>query len=296
MTDNLSSELDYHCATHVPTHQDHPILTAPLFEELDGKLVDLLESLSPAEWQLPTIVPAWTVKQIAAHLLDTALRRLSLARDGERGPSIVIENDRDLAVFVNGLNAKGVDVYGRLSPRVLISMTRIAVRDLHAYLSSLDPMSAAPWAVSWAGETRSENWFDIARELTERWHHQQQIRLAVDRPGIMTPRLYGPVLECFLRALPYAYRSVQAPLGTVLEVRISGDCGGAWRIRKDEQGWSALDTSVQSEIHATTTIPQALAWRIFTKGITRAEARPHLVISGDERIAAAVLDMIAIVA
>ena len=282
--------------THVSKQQDETILTAPLFAELDGKLVELLESLSPAEWRLPTIVPKWTVKHIAAHLLDTALRRLSFGRDGEPGPSIVITSDRDLAVFINGLNAKGVDVYGSLSPRVLISMTRIAVRDLHEYLSSLDPMGAAPWGVSWAGETRSQAWFDVARELTERWHHQQQIRVAVDRPGIMTPRLYGPVLECFMRALPYAYRSVQASAGTVLEVRISGECGGSWRIRKDEQGWSALGGTVPSEIHAATTVPQELAWRIFTKGISRAEARPHLVISGDERIAAAVLDMIAIVA
>jgi len=59
--------------------------------------------------------------------------------------------------------------------------------------------------VSWAGEEESANWFDTAREFTERWHHQQQIRLAVNKPGIVTREFYFPVLDCFMRALPYAY-------------------------------------------------------------------------------------------
>jgi uncharacterized protein (TIGR03083 family) len=295
MADNDNSPLDYDFHT-VDDRHDAPLLTATLFEELDGKLVDLLESLSPDDWRLPTVVPKWTVKQIAAHLLDTALRRLSLVRDHEPGPAVAITSDRDLAAFVNALNAKGVEVYGGLSPRVLVALTRIAVSDLHVYLTSLDPLAPAPWPVSWAGERRSENWFDIARELTERWHHQQQIRLAVNRPGIMTPHLYRPVLECFMRALPYTYRNVPAAPGTICEVRITGDCGGEWRIRRHDDGWSFAAAVDRSSVRATTAIPQDLAWRIFTKGLTPSEARPHVVISGDERLGAAVLDMIAIVA
>ena len=287
--------LDYHVGT-VDDRHDRPILTAPLFAELDGKLVELLESLAPDEWRLPTVVPRWTVKQIAAHLLDTALRRLSLVRDREPAPAVTITSDRDLAAFVNGLNAKGVEMYGSLSPRVLVALTRLVVNDLHAHVSSLDPMAPAPWAVSWAGEMRSENWFDIARELTERWHHQQQIRLAVGRPGIMTPRLYGPVLECFMRALPYAYRSVPAPTGAICRVVIAGDCGGEWCIRRDAGGWSFATMPDRASVRAVATIPQELAWRIFTKGLSPPEARPHVAIAGDQRLGAAVLDMIAIVA
>ena len=74
------------------------------------------------------------------------------------------------------------------------------------YYQSLDPFEDAPFPVSWAGESRSPNWFHLAREFTERWHHQQQIRLATERDGIMTRELYHPVLECFMRALPFAFR------------------------------------------------------------------------------------------
>src|SRR5262249_47265335 len=158
--------------------------------------------------------------QIAAHLLDTATRRLSLVRDGEMPAAT--SAPADIRSLVDAMNERGVDVYGRLSPRVLIRMMRVAVQDLREHLVSLDPKAPAAFAVSWAGEQTSSNWFDTARELTERWHHQEQIRVAVKRPGIMTPRLYAPVLQTFMRALPYGFRHVEAAEGTLVQIVVSG--------------------------------------------------------------------------
>jgi hypothetical protein len=70
----------------------------------------------------------------------------------------------------------------------------IACHQSADFHESLDPFARAIFNVSWAGEETSPNWFDTARELTERWHHQQQIRLATHRPGIMTRELYNPVI------------------------------------------------------------------------------------------------------
>ena len=52
-----------------------PILTAHLFGPLNDELIALLLGLSPEEWNAPTVAGAWTVKVVAAHLLDTTLRR-----------------------------------------------------------------------------------------------------------------------------------------------------------------------------------------------------------------------------
>jgi uncharacterized protein (TIGR03083 family) len=273
-----------------------PILTAHLFQELDERLIELLESISPSEWQQPTIVPAWNIKQIAAHLLDTALRRLSLDRDGELASQPPIRSARELGDLVNLLNARGVDIYGRLSPRVLIGLMRVATRELHEHFLSLDPDGTACFAVSWAGESQSPNWFDIAREFTERWHHQQQIRLALDRPGIMTPHLYRPVLDCFMRALPYAYRDVTAQPGAVAQVHVAGESGGDWFLSREDDAWTFTSTAEARGIVAKTTIPEEIAWRIFTKGIDRESARQRVTIVGDEAIGSAVLQSIAIVA
>src|SRR5690242_2139628 len=187
-----------------------PILTAHLFPKLDAMLIDLLGALAAEDWEKQTVSPKWKVKDVAAHLLDTALRCVSVSRDHYVAETPGINSSADLASFINRLNQEGVAVYRRLSPAVLIALMEVAVNSLAEMHAARDPQAMAPYGVSWAGEEVSANWFDTAREFTERWHHQQQIRLAVNKPGIMTRELYFPVLDCFLRALPFAYRNVSA--------------------------------------------------------------------------------------
>jgi uncharacterized protein (TIGR03083 family) len=268
-----------------------PILTAHLFPKIEEMLVTLLRSLAADDWERQTIAPKWKVKDVAAHLLDTQLRRLSIARDGYLPPGPPIT---DLVAFIDRLNQEGVMLYRRLSPPVLVSLMELASRQTAEYYISLDPFSPAPFSVSWAGEAVSLNWFDIAREFTERWHHQQQIRLAVGRPGIETRELYHPVLDCFLRALPYTYRDVPAETGTVLQFEISGDCGATWWLYRDSNSWRLVEHAM-GEVVSKVTIPQEIAWRVFTKGIDRESALAQTRAEGNEQLGLRILTMKAIV-
>ena len=272
-----------------------PILCAPLLRKVDEALIALLRSLTPIEWDLQTVAPAWKVRDVAAHLLDTALRKLSLVRDGNFVEAVEIRSPADLVALVNRLNREGVAVYRRLSPPILIELMTTACNQVADFHESLDPFAPAAFAVSWAGEDRSLNWFDTARELTERWHHQQQIRLAVNRPGLMTPEFYHPVLDCFQRGLPHAFRDVPAPSGTTILVEISGDCGGRWSLAKGPLTW-ALVRKPQHEFASRVTIPQALAWRLFTKGIDPGSVQTQITIEGDPFLGEKVLHLTAIVA
>ena len=164
-----------------------PILCAHLLRRVDEKLVELLGSLEPSEWDLQTIAPLWKVRDVAAHLLDTVLRKLSMVRDSCYVEAVNVRSAQDVIALVNRLNAEGVTVYRRLSPPILIDMMKAACQQSARFHESLDPFAPARFAVSWAGEETSLNWFDTARELTERWHHQQQIRIAASRPDIMSP-------------------------------------------------------------------------------------------------------------
>jgi len=275
-----------------------PILCAPLIRKADEALIDLLRSLTPNEWDLQTIAPAWQVRDVAAHLLDTAFRKLSMVRDGVRDGNFVeaveIRSPADVVALVNRLNREGVTVYRRLSPPILIELMTAACNQSADFHQSLDPFGPAAFGVSWAGEDNSLNWFDTARELTERWHHQQQIRLATNRPGLMTPELYHPVLDCFLRGLPHAFRDVAAPSGTIVQVDISGDCGGRWTMIKNPLAWTLI-RNLEVECKSRVTIPQALAWRLFTKGIDPDGIRPLIEIEGDPVLGENVLHLTAIV-
>ncbi len=270
-----------------------PILCAHLIGRVDERLIHLLDSLDPDEWDLPTVVPLWKVRDIVAHLLDTTLRKLSLVRDGSR-QEINTPEPGNVIGLVNRLNHDGVTVFRRLSPRVLIDLMKVACAQSAEFHARLDPFAPAAFAVSWAGEHESANWFDTARELTERWHHQQQIRLATGRPGIMTPELYHPVLDCFIRGLPNLYKTVCELPGTTVTVEISGECGGQWFLCRNTTEWQ-LRTRPAEAAAACVTIPQEIAWRVFTKSINPADGLSMVRIQGNRALGKRVLGLVAIV-
>jgi hypothetical protein len=103
-----------------------PILCAHLLRAVDEKFIELLRSLAPGDWDLQTISPHWKVRDVTAHLLDTALRKLSAVRDSCRLESVEIRSPQDLIALVNRLHREGVAIYRRLSPSVLIDMMKLA--------------------------------------------------------------------------------------------------------------------------------------------------------------------------
>jgi uncharacterized protein (TIGR03083 family) len=271
-----------------------PILCAPLIRQVDQYLIELLASLESSEWDLPTIAPQWQVRDVAAHLLDTAIRKLSWGRDQWRVERVDIRSHQDVITLVNRLNREGVTVYRRLSPRVLTQLMQLVCSQTADFFESLDPFATVGIGVSWAGEMTSLVWFDNARELTERWHHQEQIRLATNRPSMMIPAMYHPVLDTFMRGLPYTYRDVEAAVGTGVLIEISGDCGGRWCLVRSKEGWK-FTGELPSRIAARVVVPQSIAWRLFTKGIDREVARSVMKFDGDIALGERVLQLIAIV-
>lgn len=270
-----------------------PIYVVDLFPALDSKLLELLRSLAPDQWNLKA-TPNWTVHDVAAHLLDgSSLRRLSLARDQYWGEPFDGNSYQDMVNFLNGLNADWVKAFRRISPRVLIDLLEIGNRQVVEYFQSLDPHAPAPFPVSWAGETQSENWFDIAREYTEKWHHQQQIREAVGKGGIMSRELYFPVLDTFMRVLPHSYRDVSAAVGVEVAIRVKGEAGGEWFLHRREESWELSRTS-SSAAQAEVTIPQEVAWRLFTKGLSSDALCRQLRVSGAKTLTDPMLHVTAI--
>jgi uncharacterized protein (TIGR03083 family) len=278
-----------------------PILVSHLFRELDGHLLNLLRSLASEDWHRPTVCSAWCVKDIASHLLDSALRRLSLQRDGYVAPQSPkgFNSDAELLSYLNRLNAEWTSATSRLSPPVLIGLMENATAELADLFESADPFAPALFPVAWAGESESLMWFDIAREFTERWHHQRQIAEAVGRPTPIDARhLYYPVLDTFMRALPHAYRDVPAPAGTLVAVRVVGESGGDWFIRREGKTWR-LHLGAAENAGSVVTLDQAIAWKLFTKRTDRATALerfPTIRIDGERLYGEPVLEMVSVMA
>ena len=115
--------------------------------------------------------------------------------------------------------------------------------------------------------------------------------------GHTTPQaLAGPGrLYAGAAALPHAYQSVTAENGTLLRIDIVGDCGGTWRLLRESDRWRLVAASPVAPA-CRVSIPQEIAWRIFTKGIDRAAAEAQARMEGDRPLAKPVLSMVAIVA
>jgi uncharacterized protein (TIGR03083 family) len=124
-----------------------------LFPPERASLVEPVGSLDAEQWRAPTVCPGWSVRDVALHLLGDDVGLLSRRRDG---------------LLPAGMPA-GPPAW-------------------EALVAALDPF-AAETRVSWVGPDPAPNWLDVAREYSERWTHQQQIRDAVGRPGLQEPVL-----------------------------------------------------------------------------------------------------------
>ena len=283
-----------------------PIETLSLFPDLNESLAELLKSLTPEEWHAPTLFPSWTVKDVAAHLLDTSIRRLSQQRDGFVIPGGPEGNSySDLAAFITSLADTWTEAFQRVSPQILVEMIIHFQNELSSFLNTQDPESQALHGVSWAGEESSDNWFDFAREYTERWLHQMHIVEAVGRPTVLLERrFYHPLLETFMNALPHHYRHYDPAPGTLYRFGVAGKAGGTWIIRKEEHSWVFDNEADHAETHgdavshmeAEVILPEQTAWKILTKGMERSEALAELQWSGDESVARHLLSMTCVTA
>lgn len=271
----------------VPT----PVLTVDLFAEDRRALVDLLAELTAEDWTKPTACPGWSVKDVALHLLGVDLGNLSRRRDG---CGFAPESGENIISFVNRINDEWMHAARRLSPRVTIDLLASVGPPLFDYFASLDPHALGP-GVSWAGLDRAPVWLDVAREYTERWHHQQHIRDAVDRPGQTARRFLYPVLATFAYALPRTFRAVDAPPGVTVQLHLDGEAGGDWTIQREGDRWQ-LFVGAPDAATARVFLDPRTTWRLFTKGLSPEEARGHATLEGDLALAERVLDSVAIIA
>src|SRR4030095_4099264 len=271
-----------------------PIIVADLFPPVLDALLDLLTGLSPQAWDLPTCCPGWTVKDIASHLLGGEIGILSRKRDNHMFSGNPIMQWDELVDLINDLNKTWVKATSRLSPRVLTDLLKVTGEQVCDYFKSLDPFALGD-PVDWAGPGPAPVWLDLAREYTERWHHQQQIRDAVGKPGLKEPKYFAPLLDSFVRALPRTYRGVSANEGTMVALTISGDSGGRWGVLREDGSWN-LYVDVARPVEAEVVIDQDIAWRLFTKGVSKDEALSNATLIGDQTLGLKMFETVSVIA
>jgi len=125
--------------------------------------------------------------------------------------------------------------------------------------------------------------------------HHQQIRDALRKPGLKEPRFFAPVLATFVRALPHTFRDVTADEGVAVTLVISGESGGEWSLVRERDKWE-LYSGVSPTPDSSVVMDQDVAWRLFTKGISKSEAISASRVDGEQALGLRVLDTVSIIA
>jgi uncharacterized protein (TIGR03083 family) len=264
--------------------------TRLFFRPVSSALVALLNDLPAAGWEIATVAGSWTVRDVVAHLTDSTLRRLSFHRDGMTPPPPAkpIRSAQDFVAFINTLNAEWVVAARRLSPRVLTDLFARASSEAADWFEALPLDAPALFSVSWAGESTSEGWFDVGREFTELWHHQQQIRMAVGAPSLDDPRYLRAVIEIALRGLRHAYRDVEARTGETVALDVSGPSGGRWTLRRDEGRWTVLEGDTP-DARTRVRLSDDIAWKLLFNALSPDDVQRVIYVEGDQPLATPLL-------
>ncbi|MEV6139659.1 maleylpyruvate isomerase family mycothiol-dependent enzyme [Nocardia sp. NPDC051990] len=270
-----------------------PLDTRLLFPLERQALLELLWSLDSADWAKPTVCPGWAVQDVTAHILNDYLRRISGSRDRHNGA--VFDDGETLPAYLARVNGEFVRAMRQTSPHLLIDLLAHLGPQLDLVWAATDLTGPAHLHVSWAGPGASPAWLDIARDYTEFWVHQQQIRDAVSHAGADEVSLLRPVLVTFLHALPVTLRDRIRPRGTAVQVDITGPAGGRWTVVSDGSGWDLTDADAD-EPAASVRMDQDTLWRLATRGITVDQARQRSELRGDRELTESATTLLAVVA
>ena len=227
--------------SRLPSLRSSPCCCVDRFGPLHTELIALLRRSRPRR-----LAPADRLRALVgpghhAHLLDDDLRRLSsiamasLHRPARhRRPRLARGDDQPDECRVGGGGAAD-------EPARADRAARGDGADGGRALPLDRPHAPAHWAVAWAGEETSAHWFDVGRDYTERWLHQQQIRDAVGAPPFTGREWLHPVLDLFVRAVPAAYRDMRPRrASTAMRLAIEGPAGGDWTLRREAAHLAAV--------------------------------------------------------
>ena len=258
-----------------------PINTVELFPAIHAELIGLLRGLDEEDWARPTLARSWRVRDVVAHLLDGDLRKLAGGRDGHRVRTA--SSFTDIVDLINEQNASGVAYAMRLSPRVMTDLLEVTGRWVSEYVATLSPHATSGVAVAWAGEDRSENWMDTGREYTERWHHQMQIRDAVEADGLFHRRWFYPVLDLSVRAFRRSYENVPAAIGTAVVFEVDAEGDNVWSVIRAVPGWSVVRGRAPGAA-AGLRADAATTWKLLYNALSVEAARARVTMTGDSTL------------
>lgn len=247
----------------------------------------LVAGLTPVQLALPTGCSAWNVQDIFAHIIDieclmSGQSAMDHVPDWELLPELG-RSGRVTEIGVDGRRSRSLE-------ELLVEFDEIiAMRQTQLMSGSHDltTLVQGPTGSDWTMQKSFE------MRINDTWVHGQDIREALGEPGGMNTQAAVISAESLLEMMPFAWaKTVQAPIGSVLEIRVSTPFITSTQVIVNEDG-RAGTTSGQ--------VPTVLVegdWGVLLPLLTGrtddAALKAQLTVVGDPELAGRLLAQMAI--
>lgn len=239
--------------------------------------VALARDIPREQWDLPTDLEGWTVKDNVAH---TAHLEAVLA--GAPEETVEVAEAPHLRGLMNYYTEQGVLARRDRDMQELADEIEQAVATRYAALRAAPPTDGSasppktPGDVSWTYLTLLSN-----RPL-DVWMHDQDVRRAIGRPGGYDSPVAQHVLSVFGRSLPMVVgKRVAPPPGTTVRLAVP-DADLCWTVGVGEDGRATTVDDATSPTAAVSLSPEDF---VVLAGGRRPPRATTPVLDGDEDLA-----------
>jgi uncharacterized protein (TIGR03083 family) len=262
--------------------------------EVWASLVDVGSTLTEAQFAAPTACPGWTVKDQFSHVIGTELLLEGAPAPDRDGPRAdYVRND------LGELNERFVEARRSVpGAQVVAELGGLAERRLVA-LRSLDEEAWAAIGPSPIGMVPYVDYMGV--RTFDSWVHEQDVRLALDRPGGRGGEGERVTLDRMEASMPYVLgRRVAAPVGATMRIDIAGSLGRTVQLSVGRGDDGVVRARAIPVIEGT---PSASLWLDEATFVRRAcgrlaasevSAAPGFAAAGDAELAKAFVDQMVV--
>ena len=246
-------------------------------------LAEVLAPLSEDEWLTPSPCPGWSVKDLAAHVIGT-----ELTLDGQPSPELTeeVRAHEHVRNDIGAINEAWVDSFrSRPGTEVLATLKEVTGRRARALAAmSQEEFDADSWTP--AGPGSYGRFMQI--RVYDCWIHEQDMRMALNRPGHLSGPQAEQSLDEVARALGFIVgKKAGAPQGSSVEIELTGPTSRRLFVTVD--GRAAVVPTLDGEPTVKVTMPFELFIPMASGRLPADPAAPGIELAGDTDLAARVV-------
>lgn len=272
------------------TGRTHPALQRDIttWQVAMDSLLTLLTALDETDWERPTDLPGWRVRDVVAHLAH-----LESELAGHEQPHVDVPPAAHVRSEMGVFTESGVLARADRSPTELIDEITASARDRLAALETT-PITDPTATSSGFGAVMGWSWATLlSNRVLDVWMHEQDVRRAVGRPGGLDTPAAAHAATMMAAALPIVFaKRAGAPAGATLVLDATGPGGRVLSVEVGSDGRARLLDAEPADptVHVTMSLAD---WLVLAGGRRTPDA-VSVQVEGDEDLGRRVLESLAV--